>query len=55
MADDTGAGGKKGKGKKGAVVAEEDMLTVRSTAVSYDGTYVIAGCDEGSLVVWELS
>ena len=49
-----GGGGKKSKSKKASVVAEEDMLTIRSTAASYEGTYVLGGCDDGSIVVWEL-
>ena len=46
---------KKGGSKKSAVIAAEDQLTVRSTAVSHDGKYVVGGCDEGSIVLWELA
>ena len=52
-----GGGSKKPKkgGKKSVQIAEEDLLTVRTTAMSHDGLYVVGGCDDGSIVVWQLA
>ena len=46
---------KKGGSKKSVQIAEEDLLTVRTTAMSHDGLYVVGGCDDGSIVVWQLA
>lgn len=42
------------KAKQSKTAAQQNAITIRSTALSHDGRYVVSGCDDGSIVIWDL-